>query len=102
MTRRRKIVLAIVFILYLVCVWLGAYFLYPDFFLITGLVLTACGVTILIVYTLVSRLSQASKPPAAAPAEQPSPRAAADPAGGRDWPELKAVLGGGKQRLGRS
>ena len=101
MTRRKKIVVAILFLVYLLCVWVGAFLWGEDLTIVIGLVLTACGATILVVYILVSRLSQASKPAAPEGQQQATPAPAPEPAG-RDWPELKALLAEANQRLANS
>jgi len=94
MSKRKWIVLILLFLVYEVLVWLGARILASEAnFLVLGVVLTALGITVLIVYILVSRLTRrlGGAPPAPA-ASAPPPSSAAVTASGPD-PELDAIAG---------
>src|SRR5690348_4269509 len=93
MSRRKLIISLILFLIYEVCVWFGAKALAaPANFLLLVFVLTALGLTVLIVFLLISRLTSAKPAPApqspGAPQEQPT--TAAPPRPGAD-PELDAI-----------
>src|SRR5579864_6899528 len=75
MTKRKLILLILVFILYEALVWLGAILFAGDSSLLVGFVLTVCGLTVLLVYVLITRLSAAAAPRAAASAPAPEPTA---------------------------
>ncbi len=93
MSKRKWIVLILLFLVYEILVWLGARILASDAnFLVLGVVLTALGVTVAIVYILVSRLTRRLGGAAPAPAGAPPPSSAAVTASGPD-PELDAIAG---------
>src|SRR5579863_381902 len=96
MSKRKWIVLILLFLVYELLVWLGVKMLASDEnFLMLGAVLTALGLTVLIVYILVSRLTRklAGAPAAApVPGEAPQPAAQAVSASGPD-PEIDAISG---------
>src|SRR6516164_1212473 len=75
MTKRKLLLLIGIFLLYELLVWAGAVALLPDNFLLVGFVLTVCGLTVLLVYILVARLSQAQRAPQAAAEGAPQPAA---------------------------
>src|ERR1700730_11699728 len=75
MTKRKLFLLILVFILYEVLVWLGALLFLGDSSLLVGFVLTVCGLTVLLVYFLVTRLSAAQAPQPAASSSEPGPAA---------------------------
>ena len=109
MSRRKLIISILLFLLYEVAVWFGAAALAsPANFLLVVFVLSALGLTVLIVYLLISRLTT---PTAGAPAPQSTaapapaqdqpvvaPRAGADP----DLDAITALLNEANNRLARS
>jgi type VI secretion system protein ImpL len=94
MSRRKLIISLILFLIYEVCVWFGAKVLAaPANFLLVVFVLTALGLTVLIVFLLISRLTGAQKPaPQSAGTPQEQPAAAAPPPRPGADPELDAVV----------
>src|SRR5581483_9699991 len=107
MSRRKLIISLLLFLVYEIGVWFGAGALAsPANFLLVVFVLSALGLTVLIVYALISRLTAASKPAPAAQnaAGEPQPAPAAAPRGGAD-PELEgisALLNEANKRLAQS
>src|ERR1041385_2062174 len=83
MTKRKILWLAIIFILYEVLVWAFSLVVLADNAILIGSVLTICGLTLLGVYILVSKLAARSALPAGAPpqAAQAPPAQATPPAG---------------------
>ena len=97
MSKRKLIVIWLLFFLYLALVWIGAKFLVgEDNYILVGVMLSLLGLTVLIVYLLVSRLTrrlgaaQAPPPASPAPGEQPAPASQPARASGPD-PEIDAV-----------
>jgi type VI secretion system protein ImpL len=95
MSRRKLIISLLLFLIYEAGVWFGAGALAaPANFLLVVFVLTALGLTVLIVYLLISRLTTASKPappaPTAGAGQDQAPPVAPAPRTGAD-PELETV-----------
>src|SRR5450759_2945372 len=100
MTKRKLFVLILVFILYEVLVWLGSLLFLADSSLLVGFVLTVCGLTVLLVYALVARLSGAAPTPTPVSArEAPSP--APSPASARSGP-VSALIQEANEQLSKS
>jgi type VI secretion system protein ImpL len=95
MTKRKLLISLLIFLLYEVAVWFGTSALAaPANFLLIVFILSALGLTVLIVYMLISRLAQRSAPPPPPPASGGDQQQAAAPArGGRSGqdPELDAI-----------
>jgi type VI secretion system protein ImpL len=92
MTKRKLFLLILVFILYEVLVWLGALLFLGDSSLLVGFVLTVCGLTVLLVYFLVTRLSAAQAPQPAASSSEPGPTAPLPaPSPGRSSPASNLI-----------
>src|SRR5581483_7765491 len=95
MTKRRLIISILAFLVYAALVWFGArFFIEGSTFYLVVFVLFALGLTVLIVYLLISRLTAQSRPQAAA-AEKPAEGAAAPAtvAGAGQDPEVRAFGG---------
>jgi type VI secretion system protein ImpL len=97
MSKRKLIVIWLLFVLYLALVWISARFLVAgDNYVLVSVMLSLLGLTVLIVYLLVSRLTrrlgaaQAPPPSSPAPGEQPAPASQPARASGPD-PEIDAV-----------
>jgi len=102
MSKGKEIVLGVFFLLYVVIVWVcSALFLTGSTLFAVGLVLTACGATLLTVYVLISRMSggQKSTPSAAGVEAKP---AIPSPSQDADSNVLKALLAEANERLARS
>src|SRR5437868_8477908 len=92
MTKRKLLISILLFLLYAVIVWFGAAFFVAgtNFFLVVFVLLTL-GLTVLIVYLLISRAHPAAAAPSAPSGGQDSERAApVTPASGSD-PEITAL-----------
>ena len=74
MTKRKLFLLILLFIVYEAVVWLASLLFLADSALLVGFVLTVCGLTVLLVYFLVARLSGGAPAPAGLPAA-PRPEA---------------------------
>src|ERR1035441_1609624 len=79
MTKRKLFLIILIFIFYEALVWLGSLLLLADLGFLVGFVLTACGLTVLLVYVLVARMAGAAQAPtpgsvpeAAAPVPSPA------------------------------
>lgn len=108
MNKRKLFWLLFFFVLYEVLVWVGSLLFLADSSLLVGFVLSVCGVTVLLVYVLVARLSAAAAPP---PAAAPGPPAAsASPAAPQPAPaaasagssEAAALIQEANEKLARS
>jgi type VI secretion system protein ImpL len=86
MTKRRLLLLLVIFLVYAILVWLLAFLAFPDSALLVGLILTVCGLTVLLVYILIARLTSklSSAPAPAATSPEAPPPAASRAAGVRD------------------
>src|ERR1035441_10619681 len=96
MTKRKLFLLILVFIVYEVLVWLGSLLFLADSGLLAGFVLTVCGLTVLLVYALVAKLSGAAQTPTPAPAPQ-----APNPAPARSGP-VSALIQEANEQLAKS
>ncbi len=79
MTKRKLFLLILLFAFYEILVWVGSLLFLADSSLLVGFVLTVCGLTVLLVYVLVAKLSgalqtpvSASSPEVSAPAPSPA------------------------------
>src|SRR5947207_3844116 len=93
MTKRKIFWLAIIFILYEVLVWGFSLVVLPDNSILIGSVLTICGLTLMGVYILVSRLAARTAAPATGPAppQQPQQAPPRGPAAGAPPEEAQAM-----------
>jgi type VI secretion system protein ImpL len=105
MTKRKLLILVLVFLVYTVLVWFMAYAFFPDSPVVVGLILTVCGLTLLFVYILISRLtSRLASPPAPTPSPEPSapPSARAAPARDEDLEPIASIIAEANDRLAKS
>ncbi len=82
MSKRKLIVVLLLFVIFLALVWVGAKFLVSDEnYVLVSAMLSALGLTVLVVYLLVSRLTRKlAGGPAAAPAQAPAAQQSEAPA----------------------
>src|SRR5579884_1200917 len=107
MTKRRLIISILSFLIYAALVWFGArFFTEGSTFYLVVFVLIALGLTLLIVYLLISRLTAQSRAPAASPEKPPEgAAAAASVSGAGQDPEVRAfggLIGDANTRLAQS
>src|SRR5690242_17332210 len=93
MSKRKLLISLLLFLLYAVLVWFGARVAGANYFLVVFVLLTL-GLTVLIVYLLVSSGHPAGQAavPAAAPGQESERAAAVRPVSGDD-PEIAALTG---------
>jgi len=107
-TRKKLLISILVFLLYLVAVWfIAGFFLEDSTHLLVTFVLAVLGLTVLIVYLLIARLTAGQSQKAAAPPAQPSADAAGAPAAtAAASPELtgrlQTMMNEANARLGQS
>jgi len=77
MTKRKLLFLILLFLGYALLVWVLSGLFFSDSFVVVGLILTVCGLTLLLVYILISRLtSRLGASPQAPGADTPPPAGA--------------------------
>jgi type VI secretion system protein ImpL len=105
MTRRKLLLLVLLFLVYEVLAWLLSSNLSPDSPWVIFLILTACGLTLLVVYILISRLtSKLASQPAQASGPEASPPAPARsvPARDEDLEPISSLVAEANDRLAKS
>ena len=104
MSKRRLLIAILIFVLYAIAAWIGALFLAPaSLFFLVVFILLALGLTVLVVYLLMSRMTAGARAPEPAKAEG-APAAAPAAASAQD-PELKiftSLIGEANTRLAQS
>src|ERR1022692_2711959 len=101
MTKRKLFLLILVFIVYEVLVWLGSLLFLADSGLLVGFVLTVCGLTVLLVYALVAKLSAAAQAPTPAAPAPEAPAPATRPASAPSAP-VSALIQAANEQLSKS
>src|ERR1035437_2866448 len=101
MTKRKLFLLILVFILYEVLVWVGSLLFLADSGLLVGFVLTVCGLTVLLVYALVAKLSGAAQAPTPAAPAPETPAPATRPASAPSAP-VSALIQEANEQLSKS
>src|ERR1019366_10395979 len=100
MTKRKLFLLILFFIFYEALVWLVSLLLLADLGFLVGFVLTACGLTVLLVYALVARLPGTAQAPT--PASVPeAPAAVSGPASAGSSP-VSALIQEADEQLSKS
>lgn len=104
MRKRTLLLLAVLFIVYELVVWgLSVAFFSEANYILAGILLTACGLTVLVVYVLVARLSAgAAQRSGQAAQEPPSPTSAAAPGTDEDADAIAAIIREANERLAKS
>ena len=100
MTKRKLFLLILIFIFCDALVWLGSLRLLGDSGPLIGFVLTFCGLTVLLVYALVARLSGATQAPT--PATAPETRALAPSTASPGPSPVFALIQEANQQLAKS
>src|ERR1035438_1659469 len=101
MTKRKLFLLILVFIVYEALVWLGSLLFLADSGLLVGFVLTVCGLTVVLVYALVARLSGAAQAPTPAVSVPETPVPAPGPTPARSSP-VSALIQEANEQLAKS
>jgi type VI secretion system protein ImpL len=105
MTKRRLAFLVVLFLVYVILVWFLSFLFFSDSAVVIGLILTACGLTLLLVYILISRLTSRLSPPPAQPSStEDSPPASARPAAAHDedLQPISSLIAEANERLAKS
>jgi len=105
MTKRRLWLLVILFVVYAILVWFLSFLFFSDSAVVVGLILTACGLTLLLVYILISRLtSKLSPAPAQSSSPEASPPASPRPAAAQDddAEPISSLIAEANDRLAKS
>ena len=87
MTKGRLLLLILLFCVYEILVWFVSFLFFPDSAVVIGLILSVCGLTLLLVYILISRLTSrlsAEAPPQQQQQSNAEPAKPARPAAERD------------------
>jgi len=105
MTKRRLWILILLFVVYAILVWFLSFLFFSDSAVVVGLILTVCGLTLLLVYILISRMTSKLSPAPAQPSGQEnSPPGAPRPPAVRDedLEPISALIAEANNRLAKS
>jgi len=104
MSKRKLWLLVLLFGVYALLVWLLAYVFFPDSAVVVGLILTVCGLTLLFVYILISRLTSrlaGQGAPQSSPESSP-PQTSARPLRDEDAEPIGSLIAEANDHLGKS